>query len=811
MNKFRFFLLICMLVLWHPDLVRCQKLDSMMNVYATNYPQEKVHLHFDKKIYNPGETVWYKAYIFTGADLSPFSKNFYTELSDANGNVLQRKVTPVMESSSAGFFDLPKNTQGGHLHVRAYTTWMSNFDTAFYFEKDIRIFTKNMDSGIIDPVRQARIQFFPEGGDMIAGVEGVVAFKANDQFGLPVSVKGTIQDATGKELLTFNSVHDGLGKFLLTPEKSDSLIAFWKDELGIEHRTPLPSVKTTGAVLKAILNNDKVLFSVARTGDGGPEYKHLTIIAHMHQHLVYKAKVNLDANFMSGGTIPVGQLPTGVLQITVFTDADQPVAERVIFVNNREYEFVPEFGILAKSIAKRGKNSFQIEIPDTLRSNFSVAVTDAGADGEFPGDDNIISRLLLTGDIKGYVHNPFYYFSNASDSVASHLDLVMLTHGWRRFKWEQVSRGRLPVIKSPEQDYLSLKVEVLGVDPYKISKEESLNVILSKKDSSTQMLSVPRLSGPGGKFGVTGLVFYDTARAFYQFNVNRKLSNEAAVTFNTGLLKQARVIKLQTQAYDGWTAEDSAFLKKNRFIAEETLRIKPITDQKVKTLESVTVKGRVKTDKEKLDEKYSSGMFSGGDAYTFDLVNDPYSASMMDIFAYLQGKVAGLQIVTGNGPGGQPSLQWRGSTPSLYLNEMQVDASQLQSTPVSDIAMVKVFRPGSGVGFGGGAGGVIAVYTKKGGDQKRSDANFKGLDRAQVIGYSSMKEFYSPDYSENSALNEAEDLRTTLYWKPYVLTDKDNKKVNIQFYNNDITKKIRIVIEGVNEEGKLSHVEKILQ
>jgi len=780
-----------------------------MNVYANNYPQEKVYIHFDKKIYNPGETLWFKAYVFSGADPSLFSKNFYTELSDAEGNILERKTAPLMEATTAGSFDLPKTIKSKHLHFRAYTTWMTNFDTAFYYEKDIRIYDKKNDSGVTVVPQQAQIQFFPEGGDMVAGVEGMVAFKANDLFGLPVKVKGVVVDGKGKELIGFSSEHDGMGKFPVTAEKGDSLTAIWKDEHGVERRTPLPAVKPTGAVLRVINGHQKVLFSVARSSDGSNDLKHLVIVGHMHQHLVYKAKINLEENFMSGGTIPTAQLPTGVLQVTVFTDKDVPVAERVVFVDNNEYAFNPELAILSKNVNRRGSNNIQIEVPDTLRSNLSIAVTDATADGDFPNDDNIISHILLTGDIKGYVHNPYYYFSGTADSLTNQLDLVMMTHGWRRFKWDQVVRGKVPVIRNQESDFLSMKVEVLGIDPYKIAKEESLNVILSKKDSSTQMLQVPHLTGI--KFGITGLVFFDTAKAYYQFNVNRTLSNQAAVTFNTGLVKGGRMARALTSTYDGWTAEDSLYLRRNRFVAQEAARIQPIGEQKVKTLESVTVKGRVKSDAEKLDEKYASGMFAGGDAYTFDLVNDPYAVSMMDIFQYLQGKVAGLQIVTAGSPGGAPSLTWRGSTPSLYLNEMQVDAQQLQSTPVSDVAMVKVFRPGSGVGFGGGAGGVIAVYTRKGGDEKRNDANFKGLERTQLIGYSVMKEFYVPNYLENSPEAVQEDIRTTLYWKPFVLTDKDNRKVSIKFFNNDISKKLRVVLEGVNEEGKLTHIERIIQ
>lgn len=783
----------------------------MLTIYANNFPQEKIYLQFDKNIYRSGETVWFKAYVFTGADPSLMSRNFYAELSDPSGKILERKVYPVTESSTAGSFDLPKEATSRHLHVRAYTTWMTNFDTAFYYERDIRIYDSQLDSaGTVTVVpREARMQFFPEGGDLVAGVENAVAFKANDQFGLPVTVKGVLQDRSGKELLAFESLHDGMGKFVLTPDMGDSIIAVWKDDQGVAHRTGLPVPKPTGAVLRAIPGNQKVLFSVSRSADGGPELRRLTIIAHMHQHLVYKARINLEENFMSGGTIPTAQLPTGVMVLTLF-DADMvPVAERVVFVNNHDYLFAPELSVQIKGVTRRGKNTLVIDVPDTIKTNMSLAVTDATADGEFPDDDNIISHLLLTGEIRGHVHDPYFYFAGNADSLVNMLDLVMMTHGWRRIKWEALAKGQLPVIRNQEQDFLALKVDVLGIDPYKIRKDETINVILSRKDSSTQVLSVPHISG--SRFAVTGLVFFDTVKAYYMFNTTKALADEAAVTFSNGLVRGVKAAKPLFTGFDGWTAEDSVYLRRNKFIAQEQARVAPIDDAKFKTLTAATVTAREKSASEKLDERYASGMFAGGDAQTFSLLDDAMATAYPDIFTYLQGKVAGLQITPSGGPGAAPSLSWRGSRPSLYLNEMQVDASQLQSVAVPDIAMVKVFRPGSGVGFGGGSGGTIAVYTKKGGDSKGADASFKGLPKATVVGYSMPKEFYSPNYLENSPANAREDLRTTLYWKPYVLTDKETMRVHIDFFNNDISRKLRVVLEGFNEDGKLTHLETIIQ
>ena len=81
----------------------------------------------------------------------------------------------------------------------------------------------------------------------------------------------------------------------------------------------------------------------------------------------------------------------------------------------------------------------------------------------------------------------------------------------------------------------------------------------------------------------------------------------------------------------------------------------------------------------------------------------------------------------------------------------------------------------------------------------------------QITGYSPVKEFYSPDYATASALNDLPDLRTTLYWSPYILLDKTKKRVKIMFYNNDITKRFRVVLEGINSNDKFARVEKVIE
>ncbi len=123
-----------------------QMIDSMMNIYSEKFPQEKIYMQFDKKAYNPGDRIWYKAYLFTGFDPSPFSKNFYAELYDAYGNLILRNTAPIIESTPWEILTFPSSFDGTRIHIRAYTTWMLNFDTSFIYTKDLRIIGSLQDS-----------------------------------------------------------------------------------------------------------------------------------------------------------------------------------------------------------------------------------------------------------------------------------------------------------------------------------------------------------------------------------------------------------------------------------------------------------------------------------------------------------------------------------------------------------------------------------------------------------------------------------------------------------------------------------------
>lgn len=777
-----------------------QQVDSLLELQRKADPQEKMYVQFDKSYYNPGETIWYKAYLFTGLEPSQHSKNFYAELIDEKGNVLSQKTAPVTFSGASGSFDLDSNFAKPVIYFRAYTIAMLNSDTSFLFSKAIRVLSpKATASKAIAVQVQPTLRFLPEGGDLIAGLQSTVAFIAADQQGNPVRISGSVTDNAGQKIAELIPLHDGMGRFQLIPEEGKTYTATWKTEDDKQHTTVLPAAKPQGVNLTVTETSGGKRFTVSRSAQAGEALQQLHIIGYRNQQMTYRADINLTSKTAATGLFPTKEIPSGIFQITVFDNNYKPVAERICFVNNHDFEFDGDVFLSERNLTRRGLNRVEVIMSDTLPANVSLSITDADLNETNRMDDNIISRMLLTGELRGKIADPYYYFYSNDDSAAVYLDLVMLTHGWRRYNWENVLAGKVPVARLKESNYLSLRGQLAGLPPGSYSSDLQLVGILQTADSAKNIMSLP-VDRKGNVFA-EGLVFYDKAKLFFNFNKKNLFFDNSMLLVNNGLYNGYKKVLLDSivrQNLPDVSADAIAANSNVSKLAQQAARQLAQTH----LLQNITVTAKAKTPKEKMEEKYVSGLFSG-DANSFDLVNDPLAAAYTNIFQYLQGKVAGLQISTG---AGTPSLSWRGGTPVLYLNEMQVDANLLSSTPVSDIAYIKIFRPGESIVSGSG-GGVIAIYTRKGGDVQ-SSPDSKGLSAVQMTGYSPVKEFYSPDYATPSANDAVDDVRTTLYWNPAIYMDKGRRHIRLQFYNNDVTKRFRLIMEGINAEGKLIHLEK---
>ena len=805
-----------------PTPAVAQRIDSVLTEYSEHYPQEKIYVQFDRSGYNPGETIWFKAYLLAGFEPSTYSRNIYFDWYDGAGQLLKHAVAPVFEASAKGQFDIPAGYGGALLHVRAYTQWMLNFDTAFLYDKDIfvaRPVAASARAGAgrtVTASARTELGFFPEGGDLITGLISKVAFKANDQRGGPVAVSGVIQGSDGSFVDSLTTEHDGMGSFIIKPEAGVRYTATWTDGSGMTFHTELPPAAAGGVGLQIQPHSGQSMVIVRRTTDhlpsGGRSYY---LLAHMNQRVVYAAEVSLEDKTEIAVTVPTTELPTGLLQYTLFDAAWKPVAERVIFVNNHLHAFAGSVRVVASSLEKRGRNEVEIAVGDSVFTNLSVAVTDGRLS---TGDDDIVSRLLLSDDIRGAVYHPAYYFSGAAGedvpagaARARQLDLVMLTHGWRRFRWADVVAGKLPEVRYPrDTNYLELRGRVVADRVHDLTAGQPVLLVLEGKDSSRKRLMMPVSSE--GQFVQRGMIFYDTLKVYYDFPGNKKLSGARSVELGSNLLPAFGGAAFAAGdagagSAGGAGSIDTDDIGRTQFFANEEAQREQ--KRRAMVLQAVTVNGRIKRPVDVLDDQYATGLFKREAGYQFDVKDDLLAQHSTDIFFYLRQVVPGLEVQYKNG---YPVVKWRQTTPVLFVDEVGMKADLVADIPITDIAYVKVFHPPFLLGgVVNPRAGAIAIYTKKGEDVKPLPT--KGLNYKILEGYATERQFYSPDYSVDPTGQAAflPDVRPTLYWNPYVFTDANTHSATISFYNNDVSTKLRIVVEGMNAAGKLIRIEKIIQ
>ena len=438
--------------------------------------QEKVYVHTDNECYFVGDTLWYKAYVVRADQLVPtdMSRILYVELLTPDGLLVERQNIIVSATGfSCGQFVLPDSLYSGYYELRAYTRWMLNFnmghqryskdDTWYFYNKEMAadffrtwdglysrvlpVYSKSDQPGDYDVRRMYQrpkqdipqpkkdklfVTFYPEGGHLIAGVENRVAFEAVDQYGEAINISGTINGSNGQSL-KIQTEHMGRGIFSMTP--SDKRLEAHFTFRGKNYTISLPHAEQQGIAMRLDDTQLRIL------SKNLPQDKDYAVSILCRGALKYFSRLSPNASHFS---LPLDSLPTGVNELTLFDSDGRIWASRQFFVNHHDYDtalIIPEENMLP---AKTYQPYEKVELPVicqgvTTPTTFSLSIRDTNTDEPTYNNGNLMTDMLLSSDLRGFIAKPSYYFEADDETHRRHLDLLLMVQGWRKYKWKELA------------------------------------------------------------------------------------------------------------------------------------------------------------------------------------------------------------------------------------------------------------------------------------------------------------------------------------------------------------------------------------
>jgi len=773
--------------------------DSLSKLLAL-YPQEKIHLHTDRTRYVPGEKIWFKAYLVDAfTHQSPTLSNYvYVELINSADSLVHRvmvsydnKIEDNGRMPLILYRDDNINGKGrmkllhGHLFlsdvipegeytIRAYTRYMENLGDDYFFKKNIRI--ENLKAEAKPVKRQPRadydVSFFPEGGYLTEGVVSRVSFKALNRQGASENITGEVVDKTGTLIAEVKTVFAGMGSFSFIPQEGNDYFLLCKNGLGQEKRFKLPLARKTCSVKTSSLNK-RHLIQVIHSPEL-PETLHYLLV-HCKGEVFYFSEWNPRSEGISFSN---EQLPSGVVQVLLLDEQMNPVSERLIFNrNNDQAQLV--FSSDKPYYQKREKITAEIHVTDSegnpLAGHVSVAVTD-DRDIAIDALNTITSSLLLSSELKGVIESPGYYLQDHQEAKVA-LDLLMMTHGWRRYEIAEAIKGNHSL---PEKSFEVLK-EIAG-------------------SVKSLWLGKPVVNGEVQIFAKTGgfdqtvtdntgtfrffLHYPDSAQFIVQAKT-QKGKTGIALVINDELFpkpKYAPNLSPSTLASkrNEYQPTDSAY----NFIEKAEQRSKYDEDMKIVNLSEVTVTARMV---DKKDEVRRTNWATGGDFVIYrEDIEKKNPVRVSDLLLMYDAAI---------GPGGTLFID------GIPANILLIGINDLN---VLDIERIDIFHRNRGgrAMFGlKGVYGVISITTRLGNNKPElPDPNYKTI---APFGYQQPVEFYAPKYDTPELRNRSmPDYRTTIYWKPDIITTDDGK-ASFDFYSADFSTTYSVVIEGLTFTGQI--------
>jgi len=726
--------------------------------------------------------------------------NASIKYQDPDGNALANKkvnwrLISKFETLARGRETTDAN---GKLNLKLTANQKAVLDTGMLetvLEADInRTLTSNfpLKNAFVD----ADLQFFPEGGDLIENISTKIAFKAIQEKGLGIGVKGDIVDQTGKLISKIESQHLGMGAFTLLAESGKSYTANLTFANGIQKNIPLPKAKKSGITLK-VLSTTTANIMVQIIADQAYFEAHSNdnyyLVARSKGVIAFAAQAALNTNSI-GAAIPKNKFPDGILQISLFNTKGEPLAERLVFVKHSNLSSLSlnsdkkVYGM--RQPVKMNVLAKTNNIP--VQGNFSISVFNETRVPHNEDDEtSILSSFLLSSELQGYIEKPNYYFNQINEKKTGDLDLLMLTQGYRKFSYKEILADKEPIINVLPEQGIEFSGVLRSSNGMPVSNG-SLKLVVPESRFYAETKSNVR-----GEFKFENVIIPDSA--------------EATISARSPNAAKNMMIMLNGSAFPA--------IIKNKNSADEKLNIDslltPYLDHSkrqyrmiTQMLQEVVITSTAIKKASHRDHAALSGL-----PMMADHLIDADRFSGCNLFLNcLQTAAMGLTFIDNNffvtrvfNSGLRVPVQ-------IFLNGMPVDVSFLASIQTADVDNVEIFlRDELGlINRTYNTNGVLVINTKKAvkGTPVTAEDLRKLFPPSNVLtfnpqGYIKKREFYNPKYLSAESKTAGADFRTTVYWNPRIFTD-ENGKMDFEFYNSDNKGTYKAIVEGTDIDGNLS-------
>lgn len=646
------------------------------------------------------------------------------------------------------------------------------------------------------------IQFFAEGGHLVAGAMSKVAFKALRPNGKSIEASGVVRNAGGEDVAAFETSHAGMGHVLFHPVPGEQYTAAVTFADGSTLDAVLPAVEASGYALSVNNDNDRAIYVQLHATQDLISGQTINMLLQRNGAVLYGSKIKVDKS-QSLFSIPREHLPTGVAQITLFDEGMVPILERSIFHINAPdllpLAIVPSRG--AYGLREQVSLSLEAGSPaDTMR----IAVLSASVlhQGHVPdsgrAEPGILAELLLRSELKGYIEDPGYYFegdlsSGLETTRRRALDNLMLTQGWSRIDWQSLLAGQVPEpVYQPEEE-----LRVSGIVTREGRKAPVPNATVTLLSTSAGAVGIlDTVTGPDGRFSFDRLLFLDSTDFVVQArdergrkHVDITLDEVPRQSVTTNVNAPDVEVNVSSSIADYLTRSKAQYDE----LVQHGLRERAIL------IEAVEIRANPAAERrERL--KHSSNLNGPGNADQV-ILSEELAMGCSDLVTCLQGRLMG--VIFRNGV---PYSTRSPNTPmTILMDGMEMGEDGLTMISAFDIDAIEVLR---GIGntsvYGSrGAGGVLVITTKHGTSGLSSrNAYTPGVVTHSPQGYYEVREFYAPDYSVADSLPDRRDLRTTIHWEPHIVTNEEGK-AEVTFYTADEPGVYRVVLEGLDIYGRI--------